>query len=373
MFHKSPIKRTTLMLLLAMLVMAAPLTAYAESVSVQSVQVNGKTYMDAEQVLALFGTTGKYDAKTGTYEVSLRSVPDVVQEASPSVVSIVGQDMELTDEGVDPRDALIIGSGFVIRKEGWIVTNAHVMESMKKPMVITSDGKTYDVDKVIADKKTDLAIIHIKAKNLKPLVLAADSSQPEVGETVIAIGTPFYLSLHNTVTVGVVSGLGRDDDYDYKLLQTDAAINPGNSGGPLLNMKGEVVGINVQKYYGEDVDNVGFSIPADTVRWVVEQLLINGKLTHPMIGLEIETSWAALVGLPTERSLKIIDVWSEQAKKSGIRVGDTLLAVNGQPVHLFIDINEALKGKLPGDKVKLLMLSNNKKVEVSVILSEAIE
>ncbi|MGZ9586223.1 S1C family serine protease [Paenibacillus marinisediminis] len=354
----------------AVMMLSAPAAVYAESISFPTVQVDGKTYIEANAVAATVGEGGTYDPATKKYVLNVKSIPSVVKKVSPSVVAIIGQDKEMVSKVKDPRDAIIHGTGVVIRQEGWIVTNAHVISGMQKPLVVTPDGKSYPVTKIYSDELTDLALIRIEAKGLKPATLAPESRKTEVGETVVAVGTPISFALQNSVTAGIVSGMDRVVDNGYKLIQTDAAINPGNSGGPLVNMDGEVIGINTLKYYGEYIDNMGFAIPVDTVRWVVNDFLNYGELRRPSIGIAVEENWAASVGLPTDRSLKITNVISPQAKNAGIKAGDTLLEVNGKEVCTLADVNEALKGQLPGDTAKLTLLSKGKKTSVNVTLGK---
>ncbi|MDK8181666.1 trypsin-like peptidase domain-containing protein [Paenibacillus sp. UMB4589-SE434] len=350
--------------------MAQPFTASAESVSLPAIQANGKTYIEAGALADVLGGKGQYDAKSKQYQLSLSTVPSVVKKVSPSVVAIIGQDEEALEEVEDPRDALSHGTGVVVRADGWIVTNAHVVRHLKKAMVITSDGMSHVVTKVIWDEDVDLALVHINKTGLKPATFMPAAGKVEAGQGVVAIGTPVSFVLQNSVSVGVISGINRVVDNNFKLLQTDTAINPGNSGGPLLNMRGEVVGINTLKYYGEDIDNLGFAIPADTVKWTIDHMLKYGKLKRAAIGVQMDENWTAAYGLPTEQSLRIDVVISANAKKAGIQEGDILLAVNGKHVRTLADINEALKGLLPGKQTKLVLLNGGKKRTVQVTLGE---
>ena len=158
---------------------------------------------------------------------------------SPSVVGIIGK-ADAGQEGVTTdRYNLAHGTGVIIRSNGWIVTNAHVVDGLSNALVVTTDGNTYKITKTYSDPLSDLALIKINAKSLKPATFAK-ASQTSVGETVVAIGTPISFSLRNSATVGVISGLNRGVEATYRLIQTDTAINPGNSGGPLVNLKGRL-------------------------------------------------------------------------------------------------------------------------------------
>ncbi|MBD8498291.1 S1C family serine protease [Paenibacillus arenosi] len=317
-------------------------------------------------------SVGAAQSSAALAKVSSNVIPNLVKQVNPAVVMIIGQDPLLLEEVGDPRDALGFGSGFVIRSDGWIVTNAHVVKGLKDAKVIFQDGKKYDVVKSLVDIETDIALVKINAKNLKTLKLASNSMKVELGETVIAFGVPLQVKLRNSVSAGIVSGMDRNIDEPYRYLQTDAAINPGNSGGPLVNLRGEVIGVNTLKAFGEDVDTLGFAVPADTVRWVVTEMLQHSKVRRASIGIMLEESWAASYGLPTKEGLTITEVKAANAKKAGLSKGDKLLAVNGQPVQTIVDVNEALKGVLPGKtiKVKVKQRVNGKVVERKVTLGK---
>ncbi len=317
-------------------------------------------------------SVGAAQSTAALSKVSSHVIPNLVKQVNPAVVMIIGQDPLLLEEVEDPRDALGFGSGFVIASDGWIVTNAHVVKGLKDAKVIFQDGKKYDVVKSLVDVETDIALVKINAKNLRTLKLASNRAKVELGETVVAFGVPLQVKLRNSVSAGIVSGLDRNIDEPYRYLQTDAAINPGNSGGPLVNLRGEVIGVNTLKAFGEDVDTLGFAVPVDTVRWVVAEMLQHSKVRRASIGIMLEESWAASYGLPTKEGLTITEVKAANAKKAGLSKGDKMLAVNGQPVQTIVDVNEALKGVLPGKtiKVKVKQRVNGKVVERKVTLGK---
>lgn len=258
-----------------------------------------------------------------------------------------------------------------MKSNGWIVTNAHVVNGLEGTLVVTSDGKSYSIVDSYIDETSDIALIKINAKSLVPAVFAKSAQTAQVGEKVIAIGTPISFSLRNSATVGVVSGLNRGVNAFYRLIQSDTAINPGNSGGPLVNMRGEVIGINSLKFAAVGVENMGFSIPSDTVQYVMGQLFKYGEVKRPSLGFNMEESWSAIVGLPTDDPLTVTKVFSDQAKKAGIQEDDVLYSINGKRVTSVVDINEMFKSFLPGQTVKLLMQSGGDIVERKLVLSQA--
>ncbi|MFD0615928.1 S1C family serine protease [Paenibacillus sp. GCM10027629] len=332
--------------------------------------VNGQVYVKASSLVSQLGGQGVYDAKSQTYQYKAgNSVPSIVKKLSPSVVAIIGKVSEGEGDTSD-RYNLAHGTGVVLKKDGWIVTNAHVVSGLKHAVVVTSDGKSYTIAKQFVDEVSDIAIIQINAKNLTPAVFAPSTASVEVGESVVALGTPISFSFRNSATVGVISGLNRSVDSIYKLIQTDAAINPGNSGGPLVNMKGEVVGINSLKYSAVGVENMGFSIPTNTVQYIVNQLMQYGKVKRPTLGFDMEESWSAIVGLPTNEPLTVTRVDSDAAVKAGIKAGDVLYSINGKQVTTMLDINELFKGYMPGQSVKLMMQSGGDLVERKLQLTE---
>lgn len=268
------------------------------------------------------------------------------------------------------RYNLAHGTGVIIRTDGWIVTNAHVIEGLNDAVVVTSDGKSYGITDSYSDPVSDLALVKIKASGLKPATLAGSPNNLQVGEQVVAIGTPISFSLRNSATSGVVSGLNRGVNAAYRLIQSDTAINPGNSGGPLVNLKGEVIGINTMKFSAVGIENMGFSIPSDTVKYVIAQFFKYGEVRRASLGLGLEESWSAIVGLPTEDPLKVTKITSASALQAKIKEGDELYSINGKRVASAIDVNELLKSYQPGQTVSLLMQTDGDIVKRKLVLSQ---
>ncbi|WP_261808062.1 S1C family serine protease [Paenibacillus sp. N3.4] len=335
-------------------------------------EMDGEVYIKASDVVQSFGGSGSYDSSSKEYTYTSKSnVAAVAKKVSPSIVGIIGKPLNESASYSDNRFNLAHGTGIIIKSDGMIVTNAHVVKGMKQIIVVTSEGKQYTGKTTHMDEESDLALVKIDAAKL-PVATLAKSADIEVGESVIAIGTPMSFALRNSVTVGVISGTDRSLHAMYRLLQTDAAINPGNSGGALVNLNGEVVGINSLKLSSVGVDGLGFAIPSDTVQYVIGQFLTYGKVNRPALGLEVEESWAAVVGLPTEEPLKVSRVdKNTAASKLGIQEGDVLYSIDKINIKTLVDLNELLKRYLPGDKVTLTMQSNGDIVQKEIKLIEA--
>ncbi|WWM60889.1 trypsin-like peptidase domain-containing protein [Paenibacillus tundrae] len=367
-------KSIAMMMAMVLSISLATTAGAAESTAAAGMKakvVDGQVYVSSADLVKALGGSGQYDAMTGTYLYKGNEmIPKIIERVSPSVVSIIGKASdEHGDVSSDEYD-LAHGTGVIIRSNGWIVTNAHVVDDLDTPLVVTSDGNTYNITKTYSDPISDIALIKINAKSLKPATFAK-APKTSVGETVIAIGTPVTFALRNTATVGVISGLNREvEEANYRLIQTDAAINPGNSGGPLFNMKGEVIGINSMKYTEIGIDNTGFSIPVETVQYVIDQYFKYGKVKRASLGLLLEESWSSVVGMPTDEPLTVNGVFSEVAKKAKIQEGDLLYSIAGTRVSSRADINELLKAYLPGQKVKLMMQSDGDIVIRTLVLGD---
>jgi S1-C subfamily serine protease len=288
--------------------------------------------------------------QTVTVTVTVTPKPTPIEELTPqevfkyaekSVVQVVTQ--VITPFGMEGGQ----GSGFVYSSEGYIVTNNHVVEEAASIEVRFIDGYSFKAEVVGTDPYSDLAVLKIESlpEEVKPLKLG-DSSKLKVGDTVVAIGNPYGLS--GTMTLGIVSQLGRflrapGGYLIVDVIQTDAAVNPGNSGGPLLNLKGEVVGVNTaivsptRAFAG-----IGFAIPSNTVKIVVPNLIAKGHYSHPWVGVrgtDVTPSLAKALELPVERGFLITDVLvGSPAEKAGLRGGTTVKVVDGQRILVGGDI-----------------------------------
>jgi len=270
------------------------------------------------------------------------------------------------------------GSGVIISKDGYIITNNHVVENQQSLAVIFADGSRHEATLVGSDPLQDVAVI--KVKGSVPAVAAlGDSSALQPGETVIAIGSPLG-DFKNTVTVGVVSALNRSVPGSSMegLIQTDAAINHGNSGGPLVNLRGQVVGINTLVVRGSDnaldqAEGLGFAIPSQTVKTVSDKLIADGTITYPFLGVEyrmIDAETAAENNLPVQSGALIGEVQPGQpAAKAGLKNDDIITAVDGQKLGSDVSLRGVLLQHKPGDTVKLEVLRDGKTLTLDVTLA----
>ena len=263
------------------------------------------------------------------------------------------------------------GSGFIISSDGYIVTNNHVIQGAQKITVKLVDGRTFKAKIVGTDPFSDIALLKINTNNL-PVLKLGNSDLIKVGEWVIAIGNPFGLS--HTVTVGVVSakgrsGIGISDIEDF--IQTDAAINPGNSGGPLLNLKGEVIGMNTAIFTRSGgYMGIGFAIPSNIVKTVVEQLKTKGKVERGFLGVYIQDLTPALakeLGLKVKEGALITQVMpGTPAEKAGLKEKDVIISYNGKPVRNASDLKNYVLLTKPGTKVILKIIRNGKEIRLKV-------
>ncbi len=309
-------------------------------------------------------------------------VIDVAKKTQPSVVSI-GASQNLSNflgQGSTNRSQGI-GTGFIIKADGIVLTNKHVVsDSSVKYSVVTNDGKKYDVKQVYRDPAHDLAIIKIDAKDLTPLDLG-DSSKLQVGQFVMAIGNALG-QFSNTVTTGVVSGLGRGitagdpfGGFQERLddvIQTDAAINPGNSGGPLLNSAGQVIGINTA--VSQDAQNIGFAIPVNVAKPVIDEFNRTGKISGPPflgVGYQVISKQAALLNSVPQGMYLTQIVNDSPAAKAGLQAGDIITKLDNKKMTEDEDLADYIQSKKIGDTVTIEYYREGDTKTVKATLVEA--
>ncbi|HVP64679.1 MAG TPA: trypsin-like peptidase domain-containing protein [candidate division Zixibacteria bacterium] len=318
---------------------------------------------------------------------------DVYKRVSPAVVNITSTTLQMDFFfGAVPQQGA--GSGFIIDKEGHILTNYHVVQGTKAKLEVTLQNKKHFPAEIIGlDETHDLAVIKIKAPNLAPVVMG-DSSHLQVGQKVYAIGNPFGM-FAGTMTRGIVSSIRQVQEpngmYIDEAIQTDAAINPGNSGGPLLNSRGEVVGINTMiASMNGGYSGIGFAIPVNAAKAVINDLVTYGRVRRPALGvrsLPIGPELAEQLGLPADYGVLIMQVVpGSAAARAGLRGGservylgnipllvggDLIVAIDGQSIEDSQDLAHIMDNHRAGDTVTVTIWRGQKKMDVKVTLEEA--
>ncbi len=306
-----------------------------------------------------------------------RNTPVVraAKAVGPSVVGITNKAVA-RDWFNNPVETEGVGSGVIFRSDGYIVTNNHVVSNAKELIVSLADGRTLKGKLIGTDEVTDLAVVKVDAKDL-PAATFGDSDKIVVGEPAIAIGNPMGLEFKGSVTAGVISALNRTleiSDNRVKLLQTDAAINPGNSGGALVNADGEVIGINSAKLAAQGVEGMGFSIPINTVKDVIDQLMKSGYVARPYLGVTVfDPATAARYGyeLNIDKGVYVFQlVLNGPAGRAGMQRGDIILKLDGAETNSVRDLRAKIAEHKVGDTVKVTFDRNGKEQTVDATLDE---
>jgi serine protease Do len=307
-------------------------------------------------------------------------VPQNVPPALEDFMKQFGDQLQMPDPNSMPAQGS--GSGFIVSKDGYILTNNHVVANMDRVAVTLADKRTFDARVVGKDPTTDVAVIKIDGNSF-PFIALGDESTARVGQWVLAIGNP--LELDFTVTAGIISAKNRRVDNlpgrsDYSItdfIQTDAAINPGNSGGPLVNIRGEVIGVNSAIASGTGFySGYGFAIPIGLAKTVMNDLIEHGEVKRAIVGvslLEVEPEDAEAAGLKEIRGAKVADFTSDEspAKKAGIEVGDVVVAVDGKPVEQVNSLQRIIRNYRIGQTAKIEVMRFGQRKEFAVKLTEA--
>ncbi len=304
----------------------------------------------------------------------LPAIADLVEGVEPSVASISvesvnrGMFFDFTDEGA--------GSGIVVRSDGYVVTNYHVIQDVVGIKVDMPDGHTYDADIVGWDIVTDLAVLKVEAEKDLPVISWGESDELRVGDWVVAVGNALALKGGPTVTMGIISAKGRTVRTDrgalYDMIQTDAAINDGNSGGPLMNLSGEVVGISTAML--RQAQGIGFAISSETALPIIDSLIEHGRVVRPLMGLNAEDVTPAIanrLGINVTEGIIITRLSQDgPAYSAGLQVGDVVTSLDGIPTSDMSKFLTLLWSYDVGDTVNVDYMRENKVFETSVVLAE---
>lgn len=360
-----------------------------ESPSVNAVGNTNPTSSESEQLPSLIDLASRKNAM---------SVPDIVENSMPSVVG-VSATFEYTQQSIDiwgfgtpsnqTREIKGTGTGIIMTDDGYIITNAHVVYDTseyncgdaKSVSVVLSDETEYEAKVMGRDVETDIAVLKIDAKNLKAAEFG-DSNDLKVGELVIAIGNPLGFELFGSVTSGIISAIDREitvNEKQMKLIQTDAAINSGNSGGPLLNSCGQVIGINSSKisssYGSASIEGLGFAIPISEAKIIIDDLINYGYVTgRPQIGIQtqnVSDTISRFYGIPVGVYVVSVSEGSS-AEFAGIKEGDVIIGIQGEPVENLNELNEIKNKYKAGDEIKLTISrqGESEDIEISLVLQE---
>ena len=264
-----------------------------------------------------------------------------------------------------------VGSGFILSADGYVMTNAHVVENAATIYVTLTDKREFKGKLIGADKRTDVALVKIEASGL-PRIAIGDSKAIRVGQWVLAIGSPF--GLENTVTAGIISAKGRDTGELLPFIQTDVAVNPGNSGGPLINMRGEVIGINSQILSGTGGSiGISFAIPVDDAMRIVEQLKNGGRVRRGRLGVEIREvgkEVADAMGIKAQGALVSRVEPGTPAEKAGIQGGDIIVKFDGRAIEKSVDLPRAVGDTKPGTKSTITVLRKGQTRDFPIVVAE---
>lgn len=297
------------------------------------------------------------------------SLKQIAKKVRPSVVGVVAKG------GSNFLSSSAVGSGIILSTDGYIITNNHVIEGKSTVTVILDDGTEYGARIIGADDRTDIAVLKIEAKDL-PAATFGDSDKLEQGDLAVAIGNPSGLQLQNTLTSGVISAINRDvviDGQKMTLIQTDASINPGNSGGPLVNAYGQVIGINTVKIGISYYEGLGFAIPMNTVKPIVDELISRGYISgRPSIGISggmLSEAQAQMYGVPVGLYVEYVYPGTDAASK-GLSRGDIIVEADGEKIQKSGDVQTIRDKHKAGDTIRLTVYRNGEEKQIDVVLMD---
>ena len=308
--------------------------------------------------------------------VNEKDVTDAIQKVSPAVVTVATLRV-IRENFFDTIPLRGLGSGIIFDSNGGILTNHHIVEDASRVEVVTTEGKKFKGEVLGSDAMSDIAVVRVDGEDL-PKVRLGDSDNLVVGQIAIAIGNPYgFLLPGPTATVGVVSALRRHihiEDHMYEdLIQTDAAINPGNSGGPLVDSTGSVIGVNTANI--PFAQGIGFAIPINTARRIAKEILQNGRVVRPYLGISgmtLNRDIAESYDIPSENGVLVVKVGrGTPANQGGVTAGDVILEADKKPLNSWEDLQHTIQNKKVGENIELSIGRNNEQGTVTVVLGEA--
>ena len=352
-------------------------SAFFRSGSLQAGGSNSQQSSSSQENLPSLNVESTPESETSSASADGKlTAREVAAKVKPSVVGVVQYQY-----GSSSIEASGEGSGIIMTSDGYIITNAHVISGASGIKVVLNNGEEYEARVIGSDTRTDLAVIKIEANNLTPAEFG-ESSKMQEGDIVMAIGNPGGLTFAGSITQGILSGVNRQLSSSYgttSVLQTDAAINPGNSGGALVNEYGQVIGINSSKISATDYEGIGFAIPIDDAKPIVDDLIQNGRVTGRVVlgvynAQSVDEVASRVYGVPTGVLVGGTDPESDLAQK-GVITGDIITKINNTDVTSTADIYTVLQDFEVGDSVKLTVFrrtsgQSDKTFEVTVTLME---
>lgn len=269
-----------------------------------------------------------------------------------------------------------LGSGVIMTRSGYILTNQHVINGADEVLISLPDGRSSEAELIGQDRESDIAVLHIPLKGLQSIQIANDKDKVQVGDIALAIGNP--LNVGQTVTMGIISATGRNRvglNTFENFLQTDAAINPGNSGGALINANGDLIGINTAIFsQSGGSQGIGFAIPASLAVDIMQEIVETGKVSRGWLGVEgteITAKAAMASGNPNIRGVLVVGVFIDSpADLAGVQTGDIITAINNQTVFRVRNVLENIAGHKPGDEITISLLRNGKPIDVALVTTE---